>query len=125
VLNPCSTVQLARRIAGGEALARLLPAVKAVVPGWSQPVGQNREGLPARLADPAPHPNAFVPSIVALAPPPAMANDRVVAANRTPPWQPFQCDRPGSALSSASDSAIKRITAGVKAAADRRCQVSI
>ena len=32
---------------------------------------------------------------------------------------------PGSILSFASGSAIKRITAGVKAAADRRCQVSI
>jgi hypothetical protein len=32
---------------------------------------------------------------------------------------------PGSMLSFASGSAIKRITAGVKAAADRPCQVSI
>ena len=36
-----------------------------------------------------------------------------------------QRDHPGSMLSFASGSAIKRITAGVKAAADRRCQVSI
>jgi hypothetical protein len=113
------------RIAGGDPLARLLPAVKAVVPGWSQPIGQNRESLPARLADSAPHPDAFVPFIVALAPAPSMANDRVVAANWTTPWQALQRNHPGSTLSSASGSAIKRITAGVKAAADRRCQVSI
>jgi hypothetical protein len=113
------------RIAGRDPLARLLPAVKAIVPGWSQPIRQNRESLPARLADPAPHPDAFVLVIVALAPPPSMANDRVVAANRTTPWQVPERNHPGSMLSSASGSAIKRITAGVKAAADRRCQVSI
>ena len=37
------------RIAGGDPLASLLPAVKAVVPGWRQPIGQDREGLLARL----------------------------------------------------------------------------
>jgi hypothetical protein len=64
------------RIAGGDPLARLLPAVKAVVPGWSQPIGQNRESLPARFTESAPHPDAFVLVIVALASVPSMANDR-------------------------------------------------
>jgi hypothetical protein len=113
------------RIAGGDPFARLLPAVKTVVPSWSQPVGQNREGLPARLADSASHPDAFVLVIVALPSAPSMANDRVVVANWTPPRQAVQRNHPGSMLSSASGSAIKRITAGVKAAADRPCQVSI
>jgi hypothetical protein len=113
------------RIAGGDPLARLLPAVKAVVPGWSQPIGQNRESLPARLTDSAPHPDAFVLVIVALASAPSMANDRVVVTNWTTPRQALQRNHPGSMLSSASGSAIKRITAGVKAAADRPCQVSI
>ena len=113
------------RIAGGDPLARLLPAVKAVMPGWSQPIGQNRESLPARFTESAPHPDAFVLVIVALASALSMANDRFVAANWTTPRQQVQCDHPGSALSSASGSAIKRITAGVKATADRRCQVSI
>jgi hypothetical protein len=63
--------------------------------------------------------------IVALTPSPPVADDRVVVANRASPREKFQRDHPGSALSSASGSAIKRITAGVRAAADRRCQVSI
>jgi hypothetical protein len=113
------------RIAGSEPLAGLLPAVKAVVPSWSQPMGQNRESLPARLTESAPHPDAFVLAIVALAPAPSMANDRVVVTDWTTPWQALQRNHPGSMLSSASGSAIKRITAGVKAAADRPCQVSI
>ena len=113
------------RIAGGDPLARLLPAVKAVVPGWTQPIGQNRESLPARLTESAPHPDAFVLVIVALASAPSVSNDRVVVTNWTTPRQAFQRNHPGSMLSSASGSAIKRITAGVKAAADRPCQVSI
>ena len=95
------------RIAGGEPLARLLPAAKAVVPGWSQPIGQNRESLPARFTESAPHPDAFVLVIVALASAPPMANDRVVvtkldnAAADTPAQSPrldvvfrvWQCDK--------------------------------
>jgi hypothetical protein len=100
------------RIAGCDPLARLLPAVKAVVPGWRQPIGQNRESLLARLADSAPHPDAFVLFIVALAPAPPVADDRVVAANWTTPGQAVQRNHPGSMLSSASGSAVKRITAG-------------
>jgi len=88
-------------------------------------MGQDREGLPARQTDSASHPDAFVPVIVALASAPSMANDRVLVANWTPPRQTVQRNHPGSMLSSASGSAIKRITAGVKAAADRPCQVSI
>ena len=113
------------RITGGDPLARLLPAVKAVVPGWSQPIGQNRESLPAQLTESAPHPDAFAVVIVAPASAPPMANDRVVVTNWTTPRQALQRNQPGSMLSSASGSAIKRITAGVKAAADRPCQVSI
>ena len=113
------------RIPGGDLLTSLLSAVKAVVAGWRQPIGQDREGLPARLTDSAPHPDALVLAVVAPATAPSMANDRFVAADWTTPRQQVQCDHPGSALSSASGSAIKRITAGVKAAADRRCQVSI
>jgi hypothetical protein len=67
------------------------------------------------MTDSAPHPNAIVPVIVGLAEPPSMADDRVVPANRTLPRQEVQRDHPGSMLSFASGSAIKRITAGVKA----------
>jgi hypothetical protein len=82
-------------ITGGDALARLPSTTKAVVAGWHQPIGQNREGLPARLTDSAPHPDAFVPVIVALAEPPSVADDRVVAANGTSPRQEAQRDHPG------------------------------
>ena len=109
-------------ITGGDVITGLLPAVKAVVAGWRQPIGQDGKGLPARLTDSAPHPDAFVLVIVSMAEPSSVANDRVIPANGTSPWQEVQGDHPGSPLSSASGSAIKRITAGVKAAADRRCQ---
>jgi len=113
------------RITGGDELAGLLSAPQAVVSRWCQPIRQDREGLPARQTDSASHPDAFVPVIVALASAPSMANDRVLVANWTTPRQTVQRNHPGSMLSSASGSAIKRITAGVKAAADRPCQVSI
>jgi hypothetical protein len=55
--------------------------------------------------------------VVRLLTPQAMANDSLVATQRTPSREQFQRERrhPGSVLSSASGSAIKRITAGVKA----------
>jgi hypothetical protein len=67
------------------------------------------------MTDSASHPDTFVPFIVGLAEPPSMADDRLVPANRTSPRQKAQWDYPGSMLSCASGSAIKRITAGVKA----------
>jgi hypothetical protein len=60
-----------------------------------------------------------VPIIVALTKSPSVADDRIVMANRASPRQKVQRDHPGSALSFASGSAIKRITAGVKARCDR------
>jgi hypothetical protein len=71
------------------------------------------------MTDSASHPNAFVPVIVGLAEPLSMSDDRVVLANRTPPRKEVQRDHPGSMLSFSSGSAIKRITAGVKARRDR------
>jgi hypothetical protein len=44
-----------------------------------------------------------------------MADDGVVPANWTSPWQAVQRDYPGSVLSFVSGNEIKRITAGVKA----------
>jgi hypothetical protein len=63
--------------------------------------------------------HAFVPVIVGLTKPPSMADDRVVQTNRTSPREEVQWDHPESMLSIASGSAIKRITAGVKARRDR------
>jgi len=67
----------------------------------------------------------LVPVIVSLAVPLSMPDDRVLPANRASPRKKIQRDHPGSLLSFVSGSAIKRITAGVKARRDRPWQVSI
>ena len=79
---------------GGNALAGLLPATQGKRRRRHQPLGQDREGLMARPTDPASHPNALVAVIVGLAEPLPMADDRVVAANRTPPREEVQGDHP-------------------------------
>ena len=67
------------------------------------------------MTDSASHPDAFVLVIVGRAGTQSMADDRLVPADRTSPRQQVQWDHPGSMLSFVSGSAIKRITAGVKA----------
>jgi len=57
----------------------------------------------------------FVSVIVCLPKPAPMANDRVVSASRTSPWEQLQGNYPGSMLSFGSGNAIKRINGGVKA----------
>jgi hypothetical protein len=57
--------------------------------------------------------------VVTLAQSPPVADDGVVKANGTSPWEEVQRDHPGSMLSFTSGSAIKKITAGVKARRDR------
>jgi hypothetical protein len=57
----------------------------------------------------------FVVFIVGRAESLSMPDDRVVLANRAPSREEVQRDYPGSMLSFVSGSAIKRITAGVKA----------
>jgi hypothetical protein len=85
------------------------------MPGRCQPVRQDSEGLPARSTNPTTHPDAFVLLVVRLPEPQSVADDRVVSAQRAQPRQEIQRNYPGSMLSLASGSAIKRITAGVKA----------
>jgi hypothetical protein len=53
--------------------------------------------------------------VMRLPRPATVTDDRRVLTRRTPSRQQFQRDYPGSVLLSASGSAIKRITAGVKA----------
>jgi len=106
---------LLKRIAGTDPLTGQLSTPQAVLPGRRLIIRQDREGLAARLTDSAPHPQAGAPVIVALTKSPTVADDRVVLANGASPRQKFQGHHPGSALSFASGSAIKRITAGVKA----------
>src|SRR5260370_40881119 len=66
------------RIADADPLTGLVPATQAIVPRRRQPIRQDREGLLARPTDSAPHPNACVPIIVALAKSPSVADDGVV-----------------------------------------------
>ena len=75
------------RIAGGDPFTGLLSAMQTVRRRRHQPIGQDRERLPARLTESAPHPDAFVLVIVALASAPSMANDRVIVTNWTTPRQ--------------------------------------
>jgi hypothetical protein len=98
-------------------LPRLLPAVIAVVAIRGRPGGQDRECLPAKRAPAPANPDPVVLSVVGLFPPAPVADDRRLPAHRTPARQLRQADRsyPGSLLSSVDGSAIKRITAGVKA----------
>jgi hypothetical protein len=103
----------------GDVLAGLLSAPQTERCCRREPIGQDRKGLAARTTDSASHPHALVAVIVGLAQAPSMADDRMVPANRTAPWEEFQGDHPGSVLSFVSGSAIKRITAGVKARRDR------
>jgi hypothetical protein len=66
-------------------------------------------------ADPASDPDAFAQLVVRLAESSSVTDDRITAANRTSSRQAFQRHYPGSSLSFVSGSAIKKITAGVKA----------
>jgi hypothetical protein len=100
---------------GGDVFTSLLPATQTERRRGHEPIGQDREGFSARITNPASHPNAFVAVIVGLAGSPSVADDRVAPAKRTLPRQEDQRDHPGSMLSFSSGSAIKRITAGVKA----------
>ena len=102
-------------VAGDDPFAGLLPTRHAEMSRRCQPVRQDREGRPARPANPAAHPDAIVLVVMGLAEPPAVANDRFVPAERAQPRQEMQRHYPGSMLSLVSGSAIKRITAGVKA----------
>jgi len=102
-------------IASGDPLTRFLSAPEAEMARRYQPVRQYSERLPARSTNPATHPHALVLVIVRLPESPSVTNDRVVAAQRAQPRQQMQRNYPGSMLSLVSGSAIKRITAGVKA----------
>jgi hypothetical protein len=99
----------------GDPLTRFLSAAQSVVSRRCEPLGQDREGLSAQLTDSTSHPNRFVVIVVALAESPSVADDRVLPADGTLPRQEGQRDHPGSMLSLGSGSAIKRITASVKA----------
>jgi hypothetical protein len=82
---------------------------------------QDRKRLATKMTDSTPDPDGSASVIVALTKPPSMADDGMRQTNRAPSRQQRQGNYPGSALSFVSGSAIKRITAGVKACRDRPC----
>src|SRR6516164_5952986 len=101
----------------GSRFPGLFPAAKAVLAVGRRPMGQDGEGQSTGPAHAATDPNPVVAFVVGLFLPPAMTGDGVLAAPRAASWQERQRKgrHPGSYLSSDSGSAIKRITAGVKA----------
>jgi hypothetical protein len=91
------------------------------VPGGRRPVGQHRKGLMAWPTAPPSNPDLLVPLVVRMFEPLSVTDDGPLAAKRAKPRKQPQGDlgHPGSVLFSVSGSAIKRITAGVKARRDR------
>jgi len=112
-------------LAGAEVLTGQLPAAQSERRCRSQPIRQDRERRTTRRANAAAHPDSLVLGIVALPEPPPMADNGMRQTKWAPPRQQGQGNYPGSPLSFVSGSAIKSITAGVKARRDRSCQVSI
>lgn len=104
--------------AGGNPLTRLLSTAQSIAP-TVRATGQDRRSLPPRLTDSSSHADRFALIVMALAESPSVTDDCVIAAEGTLPWQEDQRGNLGSMLSFDSGSAIKRIAAGVKAAADR------
>jgi hypothetical protein len=117
--------RLLERRAGHEAFTSQLPTTQGEGRRRRQPIRQDRERLTAGRANSASDPDGLVLVIVALPEPPSMADDGLRQTKRAPSRQRCQGNYPGSPLSFVSGSAIKRITAGVKARRDRPCQVSI
>jgi hypothetical protein len=103
------------RIARGNPLASLPSTMQTVMCRRRQPVGQNREGLFARPTDSAPHPEGSALIIVALTESLSVADDRIVAADRTSPRQKDQRDHPGVDVVFRLWQCDKKNQAGVKA----------
>ena len=80
-----------------------------------QPFRQDGEGLPAWVADSAADPYVLVSVVIRLPESSPVPDDCVVTAKGTYSRQQSERHHPGSVLSWVSGSAIKRITAGVKA----------
>ena len=87
------------------------------MPGRRRPVGQHRKGLVAWTTAAPANPNLLVPLVVRMFEALSVTDDGQLAANRAQPGEQCQRDlgHPGSVLFSGSGSAIKRITADVKA----------
>ena len=106
---------LLRNITGRDSIACLAATPQGEMRERHKPFRQDGERLPAWMTDAAAHPDAPVSVIVRLSESPSMANDGLGVAKRAHPRQKLKRNHPGSRLSCVSGSAIKRITAGVKA----------
>jgi hypothetical protein len=108
-----------RRLLGNDtnadSVACLLATPQSEMRERNEPIRQNGERFPAWMANAAADPDALVSVIVRLSESPSVADDRLPLAKRAHPRQPANRNHPGSMLSCVSGSAIKRITAGVKA----------
>ena len=108
-----------RRLFGNDAsadsVACLLAIPQSEMRERNEPIRQDGERLPAWMADAAADPDAPVSVIVCLPESASVADDRLTVAQRTYPRQKLKRNYSGSRLSCVSGSAIKRITAGVKA----------
>jgi hypothetical protein len=98
-------------------LPRLLPTIEGVASVWRRPDRQNCECPPAEWTSHAANPDAIVLLIMCLFSALSMTDEGLLTAKWTLAGQKMQRERghPGSVLSFASGSAIKRIKAGVKA----------
>src|ERR1019366_103027 len=85
--------RLLNGIAGGNVFTGLLAAGHAEMRRRRQPIGQDGKGLAARMTDSASHPDPVVAWVVCLLAPLAMADDGLVATQRTPPREQLQRKR--------------------------------
>jgi hypothetical protein len=102
-------------VTGADSVTCLLATPQSEMRERNKPFRQNGEGLSAWMTDAATDPDALVSVIVRLPKSSPVADDRLALTKRAHPGQPAKRNHPGSTLSSVSGSAIKRITAGVKA----------
>jgi hypothetical protein len=103
--------------ASADCLPVLMPAAQRVPTIGRRPTGPNGEGLATQSAEPPAHPDPIWLAVMRLLAPFPVTDDRCLLTQRAPAWHLPQIDprHPGTGLSSDSGSAIKRITAGVKA----------
>ena len=107
--------RLLGNIAGADSIACLLATPQSEMRERNKPFRQDGEGLPAWMADPTADPKALMSVIVRLPESPSVPDDRLIPAKWASAREEIKRNHPGSMLSCVSGSAIKRITAGVKA----------
>jgi hypothetical protein len=102
---------------GANGFPGIFPALQAVMTVGRSPSRDDGVSFAAGATLTAAHPDPIVESIVGLLAAQTVADDRIVATAGAPAREQRERERlhPGSVFSSVGGSAIKRITAGVKA----------